>query len=250
MDYLINLIFGLLIGFVGGYAGIGGAPLFVFMLGTFWGYPQHAVQGTVVAIMLGPMSLGGVIAHWAQVKRYWVHIVSSVLTYAIFSYFGATMAYCFSSSALRLVFAAFLFLLGIHYVMPRKQGKKREERRIKFWPMTLLGSVVGVVGGLFGVGAGVLLVPLLILVFGMHKDDARAISLAMLLPPVSLGAVLKYHANGDILWPMVWICFIGYFLSNYAGAQLGKKHPSKHFKLIMGFILLICAGLYTWQTLC
>lgn len=249
MELFLNGLFGVIIGFVGGYAGIGGAPLLIFLLGTFLSYPQHLAQGTVVAIMLGPMSLGGVIAHWVQVKQYWKHILIGVFTYAIFSYFGAWIAYLFSSATLRLLFGGLLFVLGLRYMCQKERPIDEGPAELRLWPMTILGSVVGVIGGLFGIGAGVLLVPLLIMIFKVPKDDARAISLAILLLPVSLGAVIKYQGSGDILWSMVLVGFLGYLVSNYAGARLGMRHRPRHFQLIMGSILLICAVLYIGQTL-
>jgi uncharacterized membrane protein YfcA len=113
--------------------------------------------------------------------------------------------------------------------------------------MLFLGAIVGVTGGLFGIGAGVLLVPLLIKVYGVHKDDARAISLAILLPPVSIGAVIKYQMQGDIRWVATAIGFGAYLVSNYWGARIGRLHSSRRFQFYMGMILVAIGVLYGWD---
>ncbi len=235
---------GLFIGFLGGYLGIGGAPFYIFLAGTFLGFPQHLAQGTIVAIMLGPMTLPGVVAMWGLVKKNLRFIFISVITYAIFSYFGAAGAYYCNNDTLRLIFAAFLFLLGMKYCSTSEEEIEHEVLPLNTVSMLLIGVAAGVIGGFFGIGGGVVIIPILMRFFGLHKDEARAISLAVLTPPVSVGAVLKYHSMGHVSWPLVLSGFTGYFLSNYWGAKLGKKHSPGRFKFYFGLLLATSAVLY------
>ena len=165
-EYVLNALFGLVIGFVGGYAGISGAPFLVFLLGAFLGYSQHLAQGTVVAMMLGPMSLLGVWVMWDRVKPLLGYVAVGVLTYATFSYLGAAIAYLFSSETLRLLFAVLVLALGLRYVFQKNSAEGEDPVARPFlpfnlWTMALLGAVVGVIGGMFGIGAGVVMVPVL-----------------------------------------------------------------------------------------
>ena len=176
-----------------------------------------------------------------------------VLTYAAFSYLGAVIAYRFSSNGLHQLFAVLLIVLGLRYCLldtllsGRAQSLGLPVIKLNLGTMILTGSAIGIAGGLFGIGAGVLMVPLFSWIFRMHKDDARAISLAILVPPVSVGAVLKYHDQGDIIWPMAAVGLCTYLLSNYWGARLGRAHPPRRFHIVMGAILLVLGGLYVVQ---
>ena len=252
-EILIVFAGGLVVGFVGGYAGIGGAPILILVYGYVLGYTQHMAQGTVSAIMLGPMSAGSVVAMWGNVRKHISTIVIGVLTYAIFSYPGAVMAYGLSHETLRFVFACFLVLLGVRsFVMEamnrvpstNKSDIKRPYIRLTAFSMSLLGALVGMVGGFFGVGAGILMVPLLIWLFGVDKDDARAISLAILFPPVSVGAVIKYNSQNDVVWWAVLVGLLAYMSSNYFGARLGRKHSASHFNIVLGILLLLMGVAY------
>lgn len=249
-EYALNAFFGLAVGFVGGYAGLGGAPFLIFLLCSTLGYPQRVAQGTVLAIMLGPMSLPGVWVMRDRVMPRLRYIAIGVLTYASVSYLGAMAAYAISSDALRLIFALALLLCGVRYlaviVLPDAVGERPLVPENVF-TFTLLGCVVGALGGLLGIGAGVVMVPALIWLFGMHKDDARAISLAILTPPVSVGAVLKYSAEGDVRWDLALIGFAAYFISNYWGAQLGKAAAPRRFQGIMGAVLVVSAIFFALQ---
>ena len=51
---------------------------------------------------------------------------------------------------------------------------------------TLTGLVAGVLSGIFGIGGGVVLVPMLALILGLGQHDAQATTLAILLLPVGL----------------------------------------------------------------
>ncbi|MBP6429390.1 MAG: hypothetical protein KA273_03225, partial [Bacteroidales bacterium] len=54
----------------------------------------------------------------------------------------------------------------------------------------VLGILTGILSGLFGIGGGIIMVPSIILFFGMNILDANAISLtAMLLPVGALGVI-------------------------------------------------------------
>ena len=82
------------------------------------------------------------------------------------------------------------------------------------------------------------MVPILISAVGLHKDDARALSLAVLFPPVSVGAVLEYQRHDGIDWLAAAIILAGYLVTNFPGAALGRRHDTRRFLRITGFVLL------------
>merc|ERR1711918_35088 len=86
---------------------------------------------------------------------------------------------------------------------------------------------------------GVLKVPIFTECFGITKDDARTMSLLILLPPVSVGAVIKYAMEDDIDWYMTLALFLLYLISNYPGAKAGLKASTAVFKMVMGMCLFV-----------
>ncbi len=243
MNLLFLLVFGLIVGFVGGYAGIGGAPFLIVFLGAFMGMSQHMAQGTVLAVMLGPMSLLGIMTMKKRVRHILKYAIIGVISYAIFSYFGAYFAFMFDSEKLSRIFSVFIGIMGLNeifgFVLQRSPQENFERETISTFKMALVGVVVGAVGGFFGIGAGVLMTPIFIGMFGMKKDDARLLSLMILLPPVSLGAVIKYHMEGAIYWIGALTIFFSYFITNYFGSKLALKHSVKKFRSVYGYILLL-----------
>ncbi len=260
IEIIILAIFSCLIGFLGGYAGVAGAPFLIFFLTVFLGFTQHEAQGTVLAVMLGPMTLFGVIAHLKEIKPYVKYIVIAVLTYAIFSFAGASIAYLFPPRILKIFFGIVLILISLRGLSLKKSqiGKiLKEENEKPVLPLNMInfgviGILAGVIGGAFGIASGIIIIPILIGVFKLNKNLVRGICLAILTPPVSFGAVLRY--NLDINWLVAGIIFLSYFSVNYFGAKLAKNHSTevftRVFSIIMFFlgIITIYMGITTTAT--
>ncbi len=237
--FLVLLLLGLVVGFIGGYVGIGGAPFMIAFLVLICGIPQLEAQGSVLTMMLGPMSLLGVLTLKEEVKAQWKNISIGFITYALFSYFGAELAFHLGEVDVKHYFAFLLILVAILQLFSKYLGgNENQVTHIPYKWMLLLGMLTGIIGGLFGIGAGVLMVPIFLAFFKLNKNYARALSLAILLPPVSLGAFLKYNMEGAVDWKIVGLLFVSYFIANYFGTKLGSKSSILYFKIIYTILLL------------
>ena len=245
-DPLIYVLLGLAVGYIGGFAGIGGGPFLVSFLVLYCGMSQLAAQGNVLTMMLGPMSLLGVMSMYEYVKKQWLNITIGVVSYCVFSYFGAVFAFYIGETDLKYFFAVLLVVIALmqfrSYI--KKQTEEFDKEHISPYWILLLAAFTGILGGMFGIGAGVLMVPILIGVFKLKKEFSRALSLAILIPPVSYGAFVKYNFENPVDWQLVGILFGTYFISNFFGARMGSKTSGKAFTLIYGIILLAIAVIY------
>ncbi|PKK88695.1 MAG: hypothetical protein CVV64_17790 [Candidatus Wallbacteria bacterium HGW-Wallbacteria-1] len=264
---LIAFGLGILAGGIGGYAGIGGAPLIVLGL-TIAGVPQHLAQGTVLASLLGPISLPACLHLRRSLRPILIPTAVATICYAIASYFGGFLAFQLQNRTLSAIFSVFLVILGLSMALKDRDKAEnckaedcetkansadysdpeiRETESIKsdslpkLWKVSLASTITGMAGGLLGIGAGVLMVPML-LWMGTEKQTARAMCLGMLLPPVTAGAVLKYWSMNSVHWPMALAIFTGYLIANLQGARAGSKHCGKTFLLLLGLILALCGG--------
>jgi uncharacterized membrane protein YfcA len=242
----IYIFLGLSVGFLGGFAGIGGGSLLVSFLVLYCGMSQLAAQGNVLTMMLGPMSLLGVMSLYGYVKQQWLNIIVGVIAFCVFSYFGAVLAFYVGETDLRYYFAVLLIIIALLQFRSylKKNAKAADKEHISVYWIGILAACTGVLGGMFGIGAGVLMVPILIGVFKLKKEYARALSLAILIPPVSYGAFLKYNFENPVDWQLVGILFGTYFIANFFGAKMGSKTSGKTFTFIYGLILLSIAIIY------
>ncbi|MBO3117199.1 sulfite exporter TauE/SafE family protein [Winogradskyella sp. DF17] len=247
-DIYFYIILGLAVGYIGGYAGIGGGPFLVSFLVLVCGFSQLQSQGNILTMMLGPMSLLGVISLYDYVKQQWLNITVGVISYCLFSYFGAVFAFLIGEQDVKLLFSLILIVIALIQLVPifrTKTFSAIKYRDSVSWPWILiLGALTGTIGGLFGIGAGVLMVPVLIGIFKLKKEFARALSLAILVPPVSYGAYIKYNMEISIDWTIVLILFFSYFIANYFGAKAGTKASDKRFKIVYSIVLIGIAAVY------
>lgn len=106
--------------------------------------------------------------------------------------------------------------------------------------------VVGVMAGLFGVGGGVLLVPLLVLLLGFEQHHAQGTSLVALVPPTGALAFLAYYKAGQVNVPFGLLLMPGMFLGALAGSRLAQRlAPRRMQRVFAGLVFLLGA----WQTI-
>lgn len=102
-----------------------------------------------------------------------------------------------------------------------------------------IGLLAGTFGGAFGLGGGTVMVPALVMLFGMTQHQAQGTSLAVMLPPVFLLAVLRYYHEGHINVPMAAYIALGFLIGGLLGAHLVQGVPSVHLKKIFGVVLIL-----------
>lgn len=86
--------------------------------------------------------------------------------------------------------------------------------------MFILGILAGILSGLFGIGGGIVMVPLLVGVFGLDLLNANATSLAAMLLPVGILGVINYYKAGLIQLQNALYISLGLFLGSFFGAEL------------------------------
>lgn len=102
-----------------------------------------------------------------------------------------------------------------------------------------IGGVVGFLAGLLGVGGGMMLVPILVLVFqakGFSREQVMHLSLAtaMATMPFTLAASMRaHHARGSVDWAIVRGMLPGLVLGAVAGSLTVGTIPSR--PLAIGF---------------
>jgi len=111
--------------------------------------------------------------------------------------------------------------------------------------LLFFGVIVGILSGLFGIGGGIVLVPSLIVIFGMNILDANAISLAAMLLPVGVLGVISYYKAGLIkVRESLWIA-LGLFLGSFVGGECAVNiSESLLAKLYAGILLCIALSYF------
>lgn len=108
----------------------------------------------------------------------------------------------------------------------------------------LLGLLVGGMSGFFGVGGGVLLVPMLVYVMGFEQKQAQGTSLALLCLPVVGFAAARYYQKGYVNLPCVGWIMLGFLVGSFSAASLVDKVSSTWLQRGFACFLLYIAIIF------
>ena len=111
-----------------------------------------------------------------------------------------------------------------------------------FAPYVLLGVAAGVLSGLIGIGGGVLIVPALVLLFGMPQHQAQGTTLALLVPPIGIFAAWTYYKQGYVDLRIAGLLCVGFILGSVFGAKLAVSLSNKVLRKCFGSALLLIAA--------
>lgn len=113
-----------------------------------------------------------------------------------------------------------------------------------FLASLLLGAVAGVSAGLFGLGGGTVIVPILAWLFTLQEIPeelvmimAIATSLATVMF-TSLSSVFAHHQRGYVLWEKVLYLSYGIVIGVAAGAFIAEHISAEHLRLVFALFLI------------
>lgn len=112
-------------------------------------------------------------------------------------------------------------------------------------PLLVLGLVAGVLSGLFGIGGGVVIVPVLTALYGFSLQSAVGTSLGALLMPVAILACIEYYRAGLLKVNTAAPVAIGLLGGAWFGAQIAFLLPGGTLKILYGIFLLFAAWRFT-----
>jgi len=105
----------------------------------------------------------------------------------------------------------------------------------------LLGLVTGILSGLIGIGGAIIIIPSLVLLFGLSQHAAQGTTLALMVPPIGLLAAWTYYQKGFVDLKIAAFICIGFFIGGLLGAKFAIGIPDQILRKIFGIILLLAS---------
>lgn len=105
------------------------------------------------------------------------------------------------------------------------------------WKKILIGTIAGIISGLFSTGGGMILVPAFIYLLKIDSTKSRGTSVFCILPMV-LASSFFYYKGNFIDWKISLLCSAGGAIGGYIGAKLLKKLPEKVLKKAFTIFLI------------
>jgi uncharacterized membrane protein YfcA len=229
---------GLVGGLTSGLLGVGGGIVLVPLLGRFLHLDQRRAQATSLAILVFT-ALAAALAYRAagtvDLRLAALLALGSIPGVRL----GALASARVSSAALRRGFGVLALLVGVRLLLehlPASSGLARPGL-VGMALEVAVGFGVGWLAGMFGVGGGVILVPVLVLLFGVPQHQAQGVSLFMIVPTSIVGAWTQLRL-GTVEKRLVPPVAIASVVAAIAAAALAHQLPGPLLRRIFGLLLL------------
>jgi len=105
--------------------------------------------------------------------------------------------------------------------------------------LLLVGLVAGYFSGLIGIGGGVIIVPALVLLFGFTEHTAQGTTLALLVPPIGILAVMSYYQKGYVDIKTAIIICIGFVIGGFIGGKMAVSINETTLRKIFAVVLIL-----------
>jgi len=233
-------------GLLAGLLGIGGGVLLVPLL-VSWGYvPVRAVATSSLAIVV--ISLSGSLQNWRMGELSWRSALALGVPAAIAAQGGAWAAERLASAVLLAAFGA-LLLANIYLMGLRRRLASASASPAVIAPRASrlgTGGIAGFMAGLFGVGGGVVLVPLQVLLLGESIKTAVRASLGAVAIATTSACLGHAQAGNVALLPGLLLGAGG-----LAGAQVSTRLlprlPDRAVALLFRGLMAGLAATVFWQ---
>ncbi len=257
IEQLLYLFIGAIAGLCAGLLGVGGGIVVVPILAILFSaiFPSnllmHMAIGTSLTIMMFTAASTTYayqrhgLVKWQLFYRFTPGMVLGVIT-------GAVFAMYLSSQFLQTAFAIFISLIALKMFDTRKTHAERQLPQ--FWGLSFAAFCTGILSGFFGVGGGVLMVPLFVYcnvpmrnatatsaVCGLMLSIIGTICLVLTGLHAVNGFSLPLGTTGFVYWPAVLPIAITSILFAPLGTRIAVSISPHLLQRIFAIALLVTA---------
>jgi uncharacterized membrane protein YfcA len=271
VNVFLILGLGLAVGFLSGMFGIGGGflmtPLLIFIgispavvvasvspqiaASLFTGFLAHLRRGTIDFLLGAMLLIGGtagtLVGIWlfTLLRRLGqLDLLIGVAYVTMLSIVGVLMV----TEGLRAINRARhggrgdLRRPGSHtwiHRLPLKMRFKRSRIYISVIPVWAIGSIIGFVGAVLGVGGGFMLVPMLIYLLRVPTMTVIGTGMVLTLTTMVTSTVLHAYANHLVDAVLALVLMIGGVVGAQFGVRTGTKLRGEWLRLLLGVLVLL-----------
>ena len=262
LQILILISIGLAAGTVGSLIGLGGGIIIVPMLlnidhflSAFSTVPIHVAVGTsLITIVFS--SLSSTLSYHKQKRIDYKSGILFLIGSVPGSLLGTYINSLLNTERFTLFFGIFLICISIFLFVSSKLNKKTKEIHkgiIRTYtndegeaytysyslPLAISLSVcVGIISGLFGIGGGILLVPMMAFLFGFPPQLAVATSMFVVMF-TTLGSSISYITLGEVNFYYILLLIPGAWFGGKIGAYINQKLKTETIALILRVVVLL-----------
>lgn len=239
------ILVGVLAGFLAGLFGIGGGILLVPSLVLVLGMNQRLAHGTSLAAVL-PISVASMATYALRDNVDWTLVALLSLGSATGVLVGTAYLRVAKTRTLTVLFAVVLIASAIRLFIPIDADGRSKMSLVAGALVVVIGLASGALAGLLGVGGGIIVVPALILCFGVLPVIAKGTSSAAIIPAALIGT-LRNRSNTNVDLPTATIVGTAGVLTAIAGGIVADHLDDDLAIVLFAVLLVLVAMRLIWQ---
>ena len=239
IDQLWLIPLGFAAGILGSMIGLGGGIIVVPVL-TFLGFPPTvAASNSLFAAFSN--SVASTISYSRQKRIEFSLGIKLGLLAIPGTIFGAIISTDVAPDIFKILFG-FVLIASSVYIFLRKQLESRDKIISKQLIIFIIGSsfFAGIISSFFGIGGGIVFVPLMVVGMGMSMKRAAPTSQLILLF-ASLSGVIVHSILGHPDFLQSGFLAVGSFFGGLVGAKLSLSVKERNLKILISVVLGITA---------
>lgn len=224
-----------------GMFGLGGGIIMVPLLLWWTTMGQKRAHATSL-LAIAPAAIVGAVSFGVGGVFEWLPAIFVAIGAIVGAQIGAWALRAMPIGLLRGAFIAFVIASGVMLLIELPdRSQALDITLVAGLLLVALGIAMGVAAGLFGIGAGVVIIPVLILFFGYSDLAAKSISLLAIAPSALSGSISHLRHKTATLRDGLWIA-LGAVLTTPLGAivafMLSPQLASVLFAIFLFFVAL------------
>jgi len=239
IDQLWLIPLGFAAGILGSMIGLGGGIIVVPIL-TFLGFPPTVAASNSLFAALSN-AVASTITYSKQKRiEFSLGLKLGLLTIPG-TILGAVISSDISSEIFKILFGIILIFSSV-YIFLRKKLETKEKILSKQMIIFAIGAsfFAGIISSFFGIGGGIIFVPLMVVGMGMAMKRAAPTSQLILLF-ASFSGVVVHSVLGHPDFLQAGLLAIGSFFGGLVGARLSLDVKERYLQILVSSVILITA---------
>lgn len=240
VDQLWLIPLGFAAGLLGSMIGLGGGIIVVPIL-TFLGFPPTVAASNSLFAALSNATASTI--SYSKQKRieYSLGLKLGLLSIPG-TILGAIVSTDVAPDIFKILFG-FVLIASAAYIFLRKKIETQEKIISKQMIVFVIGAsfFAGIISSFFGIGGGIIFVPLMVVGMGMAMKKAAPTS-QMILLFASLSGVIVHSLLGHPDFLQAGLLAIGSFVGGLVGARLSIDIKERYLQILVSIVILIAAA--------
>jgi uncharacterized membrane protein YfcA len=237
-------VVGLLAGFLAGVFGVGGGILIVPGLVLLAHMNQRLAHGTSLAAVV-PISIASLVSYAAHGNVDWPAAGWLATGAVCGAVIGTQLLHVLPHRTLAIVFIVVLVASALRLFLAADADGRGDLTVASAIAFVVIGLVTGILSGLLGVGGGIIMVPAMIMFFGIEPVVAKGTSAAVIIAAALMGT-WRNRANDNTDLRAAAVIGASGIVTAAIGGMIADRMSDELSNVLFATLLLLVAARLTW----